>query len=66
MSGSAHQHVGDTMRKHYDLSKEKRKRLAGELGIPDQTLIDLYLRDCASSRKRLAVTWRPSSGQGAA
>jgi uncharacterized protein (DUF4415 family) len=89
MSASAHQHVGDTMRKHYEVSIGKRnpyarrlkqqvtirldpdtlayfKMLAGELGIPNQTLIDLYLRDCASSRKRLAVTWRPSSGQGAA
>ncbi|MBI5837482.1 MAG: BrnA antitoxin family protein [Candidatus Eisenbacteria bacterium] len=34
------------------------KELAGELGIPYQTLINLYLRDCASSQKRLALTWR--------
>jgi uncharacterized protein (DUF4415 family) len=42
------------------------KGLARELGIPYQTLINLYLRDCASSRKRLAVTWRPAPGRGAA
>lgn len=42
------------------------KSLSGELGIPYQTLINLYLRECASSRKRLAVTWRPTSGRGAA
>ncbi len=42
------------------------KGLSDEMGIPYQTLINLYLRDCASSRKRLSVTWRPSTGQGAA
>jgi uncharacterized protein (DUF4415 family) len=42
------------------------KNLSEEMGIPYQTLINLYLRDCASSRKRLAVTWRPAAGQGAA
>ena len=42
------------------------KSLSEEMGIPYQTLINLYLRDCASSRKRLAVTWRPPAGQGAA
>jgi len=40
--------------------------LAGELGIPYQTLINLDVRDCAPSRKRLAVTWRPAPGHGAA
>lgn len=34
------------------------KELAGETGIPYQTLIDLYLRDCAESKKRLAMRWR--------
>ena len=41
------------------------KDLAGELGVPYQTLINLYLRDCATSRKRLALSWRASS-KGAA
>lgn len=33
--------------------------LAEEIGIPYQTLITLYLRDCAASRRRLAMRWRP-------
>lgn len=32
--------------------------LAEEIGIPYQTLINLYLRDCAASRRRLALRWR--------
>jgi predicted DNA binding CopG/RHH family protein len=36
--------------------------LAAETGIPYQTLINLYLRDCALNRKRLSLHWRPSSG----
>ncbi len=27
-------------------------------GIPYQTLINLYLRDCADSRKQLEVSWK--------
>jgi uncharacterized protein (DUF4415 family) len=42
------------------------KALAKETGIPYQTLINLYLRECASSRKRLSLSWRPAAGQGAA
>jgi predicted DNA binding CopG/RHH family protein len=34
------------------------KELAAEMGIPYQTLINLYLRDCAASRKRLQMSWR--------
>ena len=33
-------------------------RLAGETGIPYQTLINLYLRDCAASGKKLSMNWR--------
>ena len=29
-----------------------------ESGIPYQTLINLYLRDCAASRKRLSLAWK--------
>ncbi len=32
--------------------------LAQETGIPYQTLINLYLRECAASKKRLALQWR--------
>ena len=33
------------------------KALAEEAEIPYQTLINLYLRDCASSGRRLAMNW---------
>ncbi len=33
--------------------------LAEEVGIPYQTLINLYLRDCAASHRKLAMRWRP-------
>ncbi|MBK6574775.1 MAG: BrnA antitoxin family protein [Sandaracinaceae bacterium] len=39
--------------------------LAEESGIPYQTLINLYLRDCATSRKKLHLNWRPSAEKGA-
>ncbi|UCC83792.1 MAG: BrnA antitoxin family protein [Gemmatimonadota bacterium] len=43
------------------------KDLAVETGIPYQTLINLYLRDCAASGRRLALKWRPQkSKEGAA
>lgn len=35
------------------------KRLAQEAGIPYQTLINLYLRDCAESKRELNLEWRP-------
>ena len=34
------------------------KKLAAETDIPYQTLINLYLRDCAANRKRPAMRWR--------
>ena len=33
------------------------KALAEDVGIPYQTLINLYLRDCAATRRRLALNW---------
>ncbi len=33
------------------------KDLAGETGIPYQTLINSYLRDCAASRRRPTMRW---------
>jgi predicted DNA binding CopG/RHH family protein len=36
------------------------KTLASELDVPYQTLINLYLRDCAVTGRRPAMTWRPS------
>jgi len=34
------------------------KAMAEEVGIPYQTLINLYLRDCAASSRRLAMEWK--------
>jgi len=34
------------------------KELAVDTGIPYQTLINLYLRDCATSHKKLSVQWK--------
>jgi predicted DNA binding CopG/RHH family protein len=36
------------------------KRLATESEIPYQTLINLYLRDCAAHGRKLALNWRPA------
>ncbi len=33
------------------------KSLAEETGVPYQNLINLYLRDCAISRKKLKLNW---------
>jgi len=33
------------------------KGLSRDSGIPYQTLINLYLRECAASRKKLAMRW---------
>jgi uncharacterized protein (DUF4415 family) len=33
------------------------KRMAQDVGIPYQTLINLYLRDCVENRRRLAQEW---------
>ena len=35
------------------------RKLSEEAEIPYQTLINLYLRDCASSKRRLAMSWTP-------
>jgi hypothetical protein len=34
------------------------KRLARQLGLPYQSLINLYLRDCATTGRRLRLAWR--------
>ena len=41
------------------------KTLSGETGIRYQTLINLYLRDCAARRKKFSVAWRATE-KGAA
>jgi uncharacterized protein (DUF4415 family) len=34
------------------------KSLSEEVGIPYQSLINLYLRDCAASRRKLNLDWK--------
>ncbi|OGQ54239.1 MAG: antitoxin [Deltaproteobacteria bacterium RIFCSPLOWO2_02_FULL_53_8] len=34
------------------------KGLAQEVGVPYQTLINLYLRDCAATHKKLRLQWK--------
>jgi len=41
------------------------KELAEESAIPYQTLINLYLRDCAASGRKLALQWRPAKSGAA-
>lgn len=33
------------------------RSLSEEVGIPYQSLINLYLRDCAAKKKKLKMTW---------
>jgi len=35
--------------------------LAEETGIPYRALINLYLKECAANRKRLAIQWKPAA-----
>jgi uncharacterized protein (DUF4415 family) len=46
-----------TMRLDKD-SVEYFKSLAEDSGIPYQTLINLYLRDCAANKRKLDLKWR--------
>jgi|ERR1035438_3207462 uncharacterized protein (DUF4415 family) len=35
------------------------KAMSADTGVPYQNLINLYLRDCAQTQKRLSLDWRP-------
>lgn len=35
--------------------------LADESGIAYQTLINLYLRECAATKKKLSIQWKPAA-----
>ncbi len=37
------------------------KDLSEKIGIPYQTLINLYLRDCALSSRELSIEWKPKN-----
>ena len=38
------------------------KQLAEETELPYQSLINLYLRDCADQERRLSMSWRKRRG----
>ena len=42
------------------------KGMAEETGIPYQSLINLYLKDCAATKKRLSLAWRSAAAKSAA
>ena len=42
------------------------KELAEDTDIPYQTLINLYLRDCAAHGRKLSMHWRKGARTGAA
>lgn len=39
------------------------RALAEESGVPYQSLINLYLRDCAATKKKLHMTWSQRPGR---
>ena len=41
------------------------KRLAQQVELPYQSLINLYLRDCAASGRRLRLAWKRSKSGAA-
>jgi len=34
------------------------KQMAEEKGVPYQSLINLYLRDCVSSHRKIDISWQ--------
>ncbi len=42
-------------------SVEYFESLTEETGIPYQTLINLYLRDCATHHRKLNIQWTPQA-----
>ena len=34
------------------------KAISEDIGVPYQSLINLYLRDCAASRRKLNLNWK--------
>ena len=35
------------------------KNMAEDSGVPYQSLINLYLRDCANQHRKVEIKWRP-------
>lgn len=40
------------------------KAMADEAGVPYQSLINLYLRDCVSQHRKINIVWAATSDQG--
>jgi uncharacterized protein (DUF4415 family) len=41
------------------------KGISEEVGIPYQSLINLYLRDCAATHRKLSLSWKKAAVGGA-
>lgn len=39
------------------------KSMSDDTGIPYQSLINLYLRDCASNERKLQMKWQPENAE---
>jgi uncharacterized protein (DUF4415 family) len=39
------------------------KSMSDETGIPYQSLINLYLRDCAINHRKLHISWHPKKAE---
>lgn len=37
------------------------KQMADEKGVPYQSLINLYLRDCVSTHRKIDISWRTTT-----
>ena len=42
------------------------QKMASDLSLPCQTLINMYLRECAVSKKRLRLQWKSDSKKSVA
>jgi antitoxin component of RelBE/YafQ-DinJ toxin-antitoxin module len=42
------------------------KGMAEQVGVPYQSLINLYLKDCAATQKKLNLTWKSDPAKSAA
>ena len=38
------------------------KGMAEDSGVPYQSIINLYLRDCANQHRKVDIQWQPSQG----
>jgi len=52
------QFIKTTSHYAFRYSVEYFKSLSEEFGIPYQTLINLYLRDCAMSERKINIEWK--------